>query len=206
MIVRYAWLVWRSLRRRDAGHLVRSRPMNFASPFSLSLCGDHRPVDPRPADRPFDDRRLDPLPVLTGPGLGTAAEQLMNGLYNSFVLLAVPLFMLAADLMNVGSMSERLLRFCDALVGRFRGGLGHVNIVQSMIFAGMSGSAIADAAGPGTRHDRHDDARRPVPARASPRRSLRPRPRSGRSSRPRSRWCCTPSSPTPRSATCSWAA
>jgi tripartite ATP-independent transporter DctM subunit len=51
--------------------------------------------------------------------------------------------------MNIGSMTERLLRFCDALVGRFRGGLAHVNIVQSVIFAGMSGSAIADAAGTG---------------------------------------------------------
>ena len=49
-------------------------------------------------------------------------------------------------------MTDRLLRFCDALVGRFRGGLGHVNIVQSIIFAGMSGSAIADAAGTGKHH------------------------------------------------------
>ena len=46
-------------------------------------------------------------------------------------------------------MTDRLLRFCDALVGRFRGGLAQVNIVQSIIFAGMSGSAIADAAGTG---------------------------------------------------------
>jgi tripartite ATP-independent transporter DctM subunit len=51
--------------------------------------------------------------------------------------------------MNSGSMTERLLRFCDALVGRFRGGLAQVNVVQSIIFAGMSGSAIADAAGSG---------------------------------------------------------
>jgi C4-dicarboxylate transporter, DctM subunit len=46
-------------------------------------------------------------------------------------------------------MTDRLLRFCNLLVGRFRGGLGHVNVVQSVIFAGMSGSAIADAAGSG---------------------------------------------------------
>jgi C4-dicarboxylate transporter DctM subunit len=51
--------------------------------------------------------------------------------------------------MNVGSMTDRLLRFCNAVVGRFRGGLAHVNILQSIIFAGMSGSAIADAAGTG---------------------------------------------------------
>jgi C4-dicarboxylate transporter, DctM subunit len=81
--------------------------------------------------------------------MGLAAEQILNGLYNSWVLLAVPLFLLSAELMNVGSMSDRLLRFCDALVGRFRGGLGHINIVQSVIFAGMSGSAIADLAGTG---------------------------------------------------------
>lgn len=86
---------------------------------------------------------------LDGQDMGTAAEQLLNGLYTSYVLLAVPLFLLAAELMNIGSLSERLLRFCDALVGRFRGGLAHVNIVQSIIFAGMSGSAIADAAGSG---------------------------------------------------------
>jgi tripartite ATP-independent transporter DctM subunit len=87
--------------------------------------------------------------LLDGQDMGTAAEQLLNGLYTSYVLLAVPLFILAAELMNIGTMTERLLRFCDALVGRFRGGLAHVNIVQSIIFAGMSGSAIADAAGSG---------------------------------------------------------
>jgi C4-dicarboxylate transporter DctM subunit len=81
--------------------------------------------------------------------LSIAAEQLLNGMYTNYVILAVPLFILAAELMNIGSMTERLLRFCDALVGRFRGGLAHVNIVQSVIFAGMSGSAIADAAGTG---------------------------------------------------------
>jgi C4-dicarboxylate transporter, DctM subunit len=86
---------------------------------------------------------------LDGQDMGTAAEQLLNGLYTSYVLLAVPLFIFAAELMNIGSMTERLLRFCDALVGRFRGGLAQVNIVQSIIFAGMSGSAIADAAGTG---------------------------------------------------------
>jgi tripartite ATP-independent transporter DctM subunit len=86
---------------------------------------------------------------LSGQDMGIAAEQVLNGLYTNYVILAVPLFILAAELMNIGSMTERLLRFCDALVGRFRGGLAHVNIVQSVIFAGMSGSAIADAAGTG---------------------------------------------------------
>src|SRR6266511_2249509 len=80
---------------------------------------------------------------------GTAAEQILNGLYNSYVLLAVPLFILAADLMNTGSLTDRLLNFCLVLVGRFRGGLGRVNVVANVIFAGMSGSAIADAVGIG---------------------------------------------------------
>jgi len=87
--------------------------------------------------------------LLAGLDLGTSAEQILNGLYNSYVLLAVPLFLFSAELMNVSKMTDHLLRFCDMLVGRFRGGLGHINIAQSIIFAGMSGSAIADLAGTG---------------------------------------------------------
>jgi tripartite ATP-independent transporter DctM subunit len=81
--------------------------------------------------------------------MGIAAEQLLQGLFSSYTLLAIPLFIFAAELMNVGSLSERLLKFCDAIVGRFRGGLGHVNIVANVILSGMSGSAVADAAGLG---------------------------------------------------------
>lgn len=87
--------------------------------------------------------------LMAGLDLATVAEQLLNGLFNSYVLLAVPLFILAADLMNTGSLTDRLLKFCLVLVGRFRGGLGHVNVVANVIFAGMSGSAIADAVGIG---------------------------------------------------------
>jgi len=87
--------------------------------------------------------------LLAGLDMGTAAEQILNGMYSNYIILAVPLFILAAELMNIGSMTERLLKFCDAIVGRFRGGLAQVNILQSVIFAGMSGSAIADAAGTG---------------------------------------------------------
>jgi C4-dicarboxylate transporter DctM subunit len=87
--------------------------------------------------------------LLAGLDLGTAAEQLLNGMYASQILLAVPLFILAAEFMNTGSITERLLQFCNAVVGRFRGGLAQVNVVQSIIFAGMSGSAIADAVGTG---------------------------------------------------------
>jgi len=84
-----------------------------------------------------------------GLDMGTAAEQLLNGMYTSYLLLAIPLFILAAEFMNSGSIMDRLLRFCNALVGRFRGGLAQVNVVQSIIFASMSGSALADAAGSG---------------------------------------------------------
>ncbi len=87
--------------------------------------------------------------LLAGLDMGTAAEQLLNGMYSNYVILSVPLFILAAEFMNIGSMTDRLMTFCNALVGRFRGGLAQVNILQSIIFAGMSGSAIADAAGTG---------------------------------------------------------
>jgi tripartite ATP-independent transporter DctM subunit len=86
---------------------------------------------------------------MAGLDMGTAAEQLLNGMYSSYVLLAIPLFILAAEFMSSGSIMDRLLRFCNALVGRYRGGLAHVNVVQSLIFASMSGSALADAAGSG---------------------------------------------------------
>lgn len=78
-----------------------------------------------------------------------AGEKIIQGIHKSFVLLAVPLFIVAANIMNVGSISDRLLQFCIAVVGRFRGGMGHVNVVASLIFSGMSGSAVADAAGIG---------------------------------------------------------
>ena len=87
--------------------------------------------------------------LLAGLDMGTAAEQLLNSMYVSYTMLAVPLFILAAELMNSGSMTTRLLTFANALVGRFRGGLAQVNVLQSLLFAGMSGSAIADAAGMG---------------------------------------------------------
>ncbi|MFK5979432.1 MAG: TRAP transporter large permease [Rhizobiaceae bacterium] len=86
---------------------------------------------------------------MSGQDLALASEQIMQGLYTSFILLAVPLFIVAANIMNAGTISDRLLNFCVAAVGRFRGGLGHVNVVASLIFSGMSGSAIADAAGIG---------------------------------------------------------
>ncbi|MBL8346432.1 MAG: TRAP transporter large permease [Rubrivivax sp.] len=123
--------------------------MNWTSPFSLAIAA-------------IVGLSLLGLPVghamiggsilylyLAGLDMGTAAEQLLNGMYGSFLLLAIPLFVLAAEFMNTGSIMDRLLRFCNAIVGRFRGGLAQVNVVQSIIFASMSGSALADAAGSG---------------------------------------------------------
>ncbi len=69
--------------------------------------------------------------------------------YNSFILLAVPFFLLTANLMNVGGITDRLVRFSRALVGHFPGGLAQVNVVLSIFFAGVSGSSTADAASQG---------------------------------------------------------
>ena len=87
--------------------------------------------------------------LLSGLDMGTAAEQFLNGMMASQLLLAIPLFILAAEFMNTGSIMDRLLHFCNAIVGRFRGGLAQVNVLQSVIFASMSGSALADAAASG---------------------------------------------------------
>jgi len=123
--------------------------MNLISPFSLALIA-------------IVGLSLIGLPVayamiggsilwlfLSGLDMGTAAEQLLNGMMASQLLLAIPLFILAAEFMNTGSIMDRLLVFCNALVGRFRGGLAQVNVAQSIIFASMSGSALADAAASG---------------------------------------------------------
>jgi len=123
--------------------------MNLASPFSIAIVS-------------ITALALLGLPIglammvgsiaylwLAGMDMGTVAEQFLNGMYSNYIILAVPLFIFAAEVMNSGSMTERLLRFCNVLVGHLRGGLAQINVVQSLIFAGMSGSAVADAAGSG---------------------------------------------------------
>ncbi|MFP6765795.1 MAG: TRAP transporter large permease subunit, partial [Planctomycetaceae bacterium] len=70
--------------------------------------------------------------------------------YNSFILLAVPFFLLAANLMNAAGITERLVKLARTSVGHLPGGLGHVNVMVSMLFAGISGSSTADAAGIGS--------------------------------------------------------
>ena len=95
----------------------------------------------------------------------------------------MPLFIFVANLMNASGVLERLLGICARrMVGRFRGGLAHVNIVANLIFSGMSGSAVADAAGPGLIVARMMTRDETLPARA-----LRRRPR--RWPRPSARWC-----------------
>ena len=75
--------------------------------------------------------------LMRGQDMGLVAEQFLNGMYTNYIILAVPLFILAAEIMNSGTLSERLLKWCDAVVGRFRGGLAQVNVLQSIVFAGM---------------------------------------------------------------------
>ncbi len=76
-------------------------------------------------------------------------QRMMNSL-DSFPLMAIPFFVLAGQLMNSSGATEHIFSFANSLVGRFRGGLGYVNVFANMIMAGMSGSAVADASGLGT--------------------------------------------------------
>jgi TRAP-type mannitol/chloroaromatic compound transport system permease large subunit len=76
-------------------------------------------------------------------------HRMVSGI-DSFPLLAVPFFILAGNLMNNAGITNRIYNYALALVGWLKGGLGHVNVVGSVVFAGMSGTAIADAAGLGT--------------------------------------------------------
>lgn len=91
------------------------------------------------------------LLVVVQEGLPTAVvvQQMFTGI-NGFTLLALPFFFLAGNVMNAGGISERLVKLAMALVGHFRGGLAHVNVVVGMFFAGISGSSTAEAAGIGT--------------------------------------------------------
>ena len=70
--------------------------------------------------------------------------------YNAFLLLAVPFFLLAANIMNAAGITDRLVQLSRSMVGHLPGGLGHVNVIVSMLFAGISGSSTADAAGIGS--------------------------------------------------------
>jgi len=86
------------------------------------------------------DERMTPVLLITE----------MAKAYDAFILLAVPFFLMAANLMNSAGITERLVDFTRTIVGHFRGGLAHINVVVSMLFAGISGSSTADAAGEGS--------------------------------------------------------
>jgi len=87
--------------------------------------------------------------LVKGASIGQVVSFVMFRLYSSFVLIAVPLFVFSALVMNTGKITEKIFGFANTLVGRWKGGLGHVNVLASLIFSGMSGSAIADASGLG---------------------------------------------------------
>lgn len=87
----------------------------------------------------------------SGPatGIQMAATQFLTQLNVKFILIAVPLFVFTAKVMNTGAITEMVFRFANILVGRWKGGMGHVNVIASIIFSGMTGSAVADASGLG---------------------------------------------------------
>ncbi|MGB7254240.1 MAG: TRAP transporter large permease [Xanthobacteraceae bacterium] len=87
--------------------------------------------------------------ISTHQDVGLVVDQTMNGLYNSYLLIAVPMFVFVANIMNASGVIERLMAFGAAMVGHLPGGLAQVNVVTNLIFSGMSGSAVADASGPG---------------------------------------------------------
>ncbi len=96
---------------------------------------------------------LSPLAKFVIAGQGNyvmmAVQRVISGV-NSFPLLAVPLFILTGEIMNRGDITRRLIRFSQSIVGSFRGGLAHVNILTSILFAGLSGSAVADTSALGS--------------------------------------------------------
>ena len=87
--------------------------------------------------------------IYTGRDIGIVAEQICQSINQNYTILAVPMFVLMAEVMNSSSISNRLFDFCKAVVGKRRGALAYVNVLISLIFSGMSGSAVADASGIG---------------------------------------------------------
>lgn len=87
--------------------------------------------------------------ILTGTSLTEASQSIVGGMAQSYVILAVPLFIFTSFLMNSSGMTDRLFRFAQLLLGRSRGALAQVNIGATLVFSGMTGSAVADTAGIG---------------------------------------------------------
>lgn len=87
--------------------------------------------------------------MITGGNVQIISQGVLDLYWTNYILIAVPLFLFTANVMNAGRITSRIFDFADGIVGRYRGGLAHVNILASLIFAGMSGSATADASGLG---------------------------------------------------------
>ena len=108
--------------------------LGFGAPYAIGVVSDiYLLINNGFADFPFH----------------TVAQKFLNS-GNSFTLMAIPFFLLAGNLMNTGGITKRIFKFCQTAVGWIPGGLAHANILASIVFAGMSGSAVADAAGLGT--------------------------------------------------------
>lgn len=87
--------------------------------------------------------------LMSGTSLAMMAQRMVNGA-NSFTMLAIPFFFMAGELMNISGVTDKIINMAKALVGHFKGGLAQVNIVASVFFAGVSGSATADTAALGS--------------------------------------------------------
>ncbi|MFV0441828.1 MAG: TRAP transporter large permease [Lachnospirales bacterium] len=87
--------------------------------------------------------------LVAGEDVKMVGQQTLKTFYTNYTIIAVPLFIFAANVMNSGKVTEKVFGFAKGFVGRFKGGLGHVNILASLVFSGMTGSAIADASGLG---------------------------------------------------------
>ena len=87
--------------------------------------------------------------LVSGEDVKMVGQQTLKTFYTNYTIIAVPLFIFAANVMNSGKVTDKIFGFAKGFVGRFKGGLGHVNVLASLVFSGMTGSAIADASGLG---------------------------------------------------------
>lgn len=87
--------------------------------------------------------------LATGGNMGVIPNCICEAYWNNYVIIAIPLFVFTANVMNTGKISDMIFRFSDGIVGRMRGGMAQVNVLVSLIFSGMTGSAMADASGVG---------------------------------------------------------
>ena len=137
--------------------------------------------------------------LMSGTSLAMMAQRMVNGA-NSFTMLAIPFFFMAGELMNISGVTDKIINMAKALVGHFKGGLAQVNIVASVFFAGVSGSATADTAALGSTLipkmvEEGYDRTSPPPSPWLP-------PAWAPSFLPASPWCCTASWPVRTWASC----